>query len=316
MNDNDVTPPTGMLSHKDALHSPKSRSGIWIFLFLILLIADAAFVWLEPYLNLQKPTAPQDMAQIQQRLTGLENSVRALDERVNALSPAPAISSQTEVPQQNVKSAGDIARLQSDLVAMSSALTALQNEVKESGFHVQHVQQMAQNTLACAIAYIQLRATATTSQPFANELATMRDASSGDADFQKALGKIQPFASTGAATIAELQESLIALEASAEQAIDEGQAQNWWGKFVAELKTLVSIRKLHGGNTDAFGAMETDLAKNDLAAVSEDMKHLPRAAQNILNDWREKLEARRTVNDALHDLADHFTVLAKPPGAQ
>jgi hypothetical protein len=313
MSNNDNTPPSPMPSSKDTRRCSKKKCALWLFLFLAVLLGAAA-LFCPYYRGMRTSVQAQDMAQIQQRLTGLENSVRALDERVNALSSsATAAPATSEIPTPNTsaKSASDIARLQSDLVSFSSALSALQNEVKESGSHVQHAQQVTQSTVASAIAYIQLRSTALTNQPFTADLAALRNASPNDADFQKALGQMEPYAATGAETAGELRDDLISLEASASQAMDQSKAQNWWEKFVAELKGLVSVRRLHGGATDAFGAMETDLAKNDLAAALENIKNLPTEAQNVLSDWRGKVEARRTINEALHNLADHFNDLAK-----
>lgn len=292
----------------------KKKSSFWLLVILLLGVGFIALTFSPWYMRMYTPAPAENNAQTQQRLTGLENSVRAINERVDALSSLSSETKTSDVSATSAttkQSASDIARLQSDLVALSSALTALQNEVKESSSHALHSQQTTQSTLAAAIAYMQLRVTAESNQPFTAELSAMREASTNDSDFQLALAKLQPIAATGAPILSELQQSLLTQEASAAQAIDRQKAQNSWDKLMVELKGLVSIRRLHGGATDAFSAMENDLSKNDLSAVLEDIKHLPVEAQTVLNDWRTQVEARQTVNDALHALANHFNDLAK-----
>jgi hypothetical protein len=262
MNDNDISNLPGIPSQKQAPKCGKKKCALWIVLFLVLLLVAVGAAC--QYWRMQTSMATQDVVEIQQRLTGLENSVRALDERVDVLSNAApqAPTASGETPSATTKqSVQDIARLQSDLVAVSSALTMLQNEVKETRSHAQHSQQATQSTLASAIAYIQLRSVALSDQPFTAELSAMRDASPDDTDFQKALGKLEPYAASGAPTASQLRDDLMSLESSASAAIDKQAAQNWWEKFVAELKGLVSVRHIHGGGTDTFAKMHWMILK-------------------------------------------------------
>lgn len=298
----------------------KRKSGGFLKTLVLFILAAALVMVGYAYWCTQnyKVGARPDMAQIEQRLTGVENSVRDLNSRIDTLNnPQPAVSKQaaeteSETQKQiSSKSANDIARMQSDLVALSSALSALQNEVKESGTHMQHAQLATQNAVSSAIAYIQLRSIALTDQPYTYELTSLRDASPDDADFRKAMGRLDIYASTGAPTIQELRDDLIAQEASASQAVTQHNAQNWWQKLLAELEGLVTIRHIHGGPTDAFSAMENDLAKNDLGQALTDMKNLPPEAQDHLKDWAAKAEARRSINDALHSLSDYFSGMTK-----
>ena len=316
MNDNDTT----TLPETPSVYSNKKRFLLWLLLFVVLLIA--AVVFCAPrYLRSQQAMSSSDIAQIQQRLTGLENSIREIDSILydangNLTVQQPTATKEPASKVNDAHTTNEVARLQSDVVALSSALTALQNEVKESSSHAQHSQQTTQSTLASAIAYIQLRSVAQTNQPFTTELTAMREVSPNDAELQQVLGKIQSLAATGAPTPGELHDDLITLEASASQAIDQHAAQNWWEKFLAEIKGLVSVRKLHGGGLDAFSTMENALGKNDLTTTLDAMKSLPLEAQNVLSDWRGKAEARQNINEALRALAGHFTALAKPHNTQ
>jgi hypothetical protein len=195
--------------------------------------------------------------------------------------------------------------LQNDLATLSSALNDLRSEVKQTDSSATQTQKSTQASLAAAIAFIQLREAATSGRKFVNELAAMRKAARNDGDFQQQLGKLESFAPMGAPTFFALQEELISLEGP----IARTTAQTLWQKILTELKSLISVRPLHGGDSVAFTAMERALAQGDGSVALDDMKNLPTDAQTVLNDWRTHVEARQQIDTALQTMADHFTVL-------
>ncbi len=298
---------------------PPCRKKKFLCLLVILAVIGAAIAVLPycPWFNrMHGGLAAQDFAATKQRLTDLESRVEVLDKQLNALNAqatAPAdVKTQAGAPPE---SAAEVAHLQNDMIALSSALAALQTEVKQTGTHAMHSQQATQASLAAAIAFIQLREAATAGRSFTAELAAMRDATKNDTGFQESLSKLEPLAAKGAPALPVLQEELIALETSAATAIAKNDAQTWWEKFLAELRGLVSVRRMHGGGaTDAFTIMETALAQGDIAGALEAMKNLPPDAQQVLNGWREKAEARRAIDENLRALAAHFSALANPSG--
>lgn len=289
-----------------------------LLIFLILIGITAIAFRLSPfYARIMLASQPQAgseiFAQIDQRLTGLENSVRALDERISALTTvAVDQTGATSVSSPPKQPSTDIARMQSDLVALSSALAALQSQVKESETHSQHSQAATQGTLAAAMAFLQLRLKAESSAVFVAEAATLREAAAHDTEIQASLGRIQPLAATGVPTITQLREQFLSLEASMQNAVEKQQANNWWQRFTVTLKGLVSIRRLHDNEGGGFAAIEKDLDTGDLAAALQDVAALPAEAQNVLKDWREKAMARKLLDSALQDMGDHLNAVMKP----
>jgi hypothetical protein len=306
-------------NNPSATPSTSGKSGCWkkklvrLVVFVIVVAgATLAFQFYCPwFVRMHAVQETGTTARLQQQIADMSNKIEALEKRVADLEARPETTSSTTpsaaaITTPNKQSDTAIARLQSDLIALSSAMTALQTEVKQTGTHALHTQQATQGALAQAMAFIQLRETAASGQGFTTDLATLRTASKNDSAIQPLLGQLDADAAKGAPTIASLHEELIALEASAAQAIDKAAAQSWWQRFVAEMKGLVSIRPLHGGTTDAFGIMESDLAKGDVSAALDAEKTLPPQAQEALAGWRERAEARQKIDETLHAIADHF----------
>lgn len=295
-----------LLPHKHSCWKKK------IVCFAITLLAVAGLIAALPFCPWfirmhTQPVAAAETARLQKQVLDVSDGLASLNERVNALA---ARVGQNTVTPATPRQGSDNAAAATDVAALSSAVTALQTQVQQAGSHAAHTRQETQALLAAAIAFIQLRETATTGQGFAPELAAMRAASKNDGTFQNLLGALDFYAAKGAPVAAMLREELLAREAAASQAVDRNAAMGWREKILAELQTLISIRPLHGGGETAFAAMEAALAKNDLAGALTALKTLPPEAQQALGDWQAEAEARQKIDETLRAIADRFTALA------
>jgi hypothetical protein len=248
----------------------------------------------------------------------MENKIEALQRQVDALSTKTEQPADTATGKQ---STADIARLQSDVTALSAAVNGVQSEIKRTGSSAEQSQKITQGALSTAIAFIQLRETALSGQPFAAELAAMRNAARSDGAFQEQLAKLEPYATKGVPTLAGLQSDLLAHESAATAAADRASAKTLLDKIMAELKTLVSVRPMHGDTgTDSsvggFTPMENALARGNIGTALDDLKAMPTPTQTELNGWRENAEARQQIQDALRVMADHFAATANNTSTQ
>jgi hypothetical protein len=206
--------------------------------------------------------------------------------------------------------------MQSDLVALSTALNALEAEVKQSKSDTVEARQTTHNALATAIAFIQLRETAAAGRSFVTDLAALRTLAENDSGFQEPLAQLEPYAIKGAPTIDALREEFLGLEWAASFAFDKATAQNWKQRLLADFRGLISIRPLQGdAASDAFATTEAALASGDLKTALDAAKGLPLEMQPVFKDWLAKAEARQSIDAALHALADRLTTRNAPVSA-
>jgi hypothetical protein len=314
-----VEPGQSAAPASDAVHRPGRRRIIFVCI-LVFALAAVVLAWIAcPWvLRMREARAPQDLVQIQQRMSVIERQMQVLDGRLSELDARMGKNSESEstaAAPTAVPSAA-LAHVQSDLVALSSAVTGLQAELKQTGSTAVHTQQATQSSLAAAIAFIQLRETAEAGRGFVSELAALRAAVKNDGALQEPMGRLEPYAAKGVPTLDTLRTMFMGLESPVSVAIDKAAAQNWRDRLMAELKGLISIRPLHGGGaSDDFTEAEAALVSGDLSAALAATGNLPAEGEDVLKDWRLKAEARQTVDAALHELSDRFiarTELAPP----
>lgn len=239
----------------------------------------------------------------------LQAQIAALDRRIQVLEANRTTVQPTAVEVPAPAAAVDTAaftRLQSDMVAMSSAMAALQTEVKATGATAAEARSTAASVIASAIAYLQLREATANSHAFTNELTVLREAAKNDAALLTAAADIEPYAAVGAPTLATLHTELLEREPAATVAATKAAATTWWQRVLAELQSVISVRPLHGGEGDALAELESATTQNSAAAL-EAFHQLPPATQNYLQDWKTKLEARQHVDQGMAAMAASFT---------
>jgi hypothetical protein len=200
------------------------------------------------------------------------------------------------------------------MVALSSAMSGLQTEVKATGATATQARDVSTTLIASVVAFFELREMAVSGRAYMDELTSFRDVSKTDAVLQTPLAKLEPYAATGVPTLADLHGVLLAHEPNVEVAIAKGTAEHWWQRLLAELQAVITVRHVTGGEGDTLSQLEKSLWKGGIAE-REAFKQLPADAQNDLADWQKQFDARQQVDQALHDIAARFTSLpaAKTP---
>jgi hypothetical protein len=329
MSENDPTLSPGLLPSPAPAPGRSARKATIAFLIIFILLAGGVSVLrhnapgrfplsapnvavaVAPAVDTNTPSAippPSD-----QRLTEMDDKIQALGNEIHTLSAKVEASDHRLEASASKEASADIPRLESDVAALASAVSGIQSEIKRTGATAEQSQKMTQVTLATAIAFIRLRETALSGQPFSGELTAMRTAARNDGDFQEQIAKLGPFAAGGAQNIVGLQNEFLAHEKDAASAVDRAMARTLWDKLLAELQTFVSVRRLNGGDSDdPFVTIESALAHGDVGAALNGFKAMPAAAQSALKDWRTDADARQQVDAALRTMAEHFTAMANP----
>lgn len=244
---------------------------------------------------------------LQEQIDSLSRRVGALESRAGDQAVSNPVTASDSAKDAN---ASALARLQSDVMAMSAAMAALQAEVKATGASAVEARQTSAALIGSAIAFAQLRDAAASGRAFGDELALMREASKQDAVLQGLATKFEPYVA-GVPTLAVLHDELLQREPAVAVVIAKGSAHTWWQRVLAELKGLVTVRPVHGGEGDALAGLEASMAQGSAAALDA-FKNLPTDAQNNLADWQKRLEARQQVDAVLRDMTTHF--VAEPQG--
>ena len=247
---------------------------------------------------------------MQARMESLEARLKIVEDRTELAVPANMAGVVTEASKPEAAPSAETAHIQSDLIALTSAMAALQSEVKATGASTAEVRDNANALVASVVAFLQLRDAVASGRSFADELTMMHDASRNDAALQALLGKLEPVAPTGAPTIDALHDELLQRQPSVAVAIAKSSAQHWWERVLAELQGLVTVRPIHGGEGDALAELETAVTTKSATALDV-FKTLPDGAQKDLADWQKKLEIRKQADDVMHDIVRHYTTLSQ-----
>ncbi len=205
-------------------------------------------------------------------ITDLKSRLGDLDSEVSALSTATA----------------DLDTLRSDVATLNERAT--------------------DPRAAFALAVGQLREDVLAGGSYSETLATADSLAPDDADSKAALATLATWETDGVATRARLAD---ALNAAAYEAVEESRrdaAQGWFDKTVAELASIVSIRRVDGesggaGADDVTARAEARLRQNDLAGAIDEMASLTGAAAEAAAGWLEMARARQAAEQAVDTLS-------------
>lgn len=311
-------------SPKTKPQPPKSRAlGVALTILIASLIIAGIGLW--PRFISKTDHAHSELDALRERLGIVEERADALDGQVKNLNAQFEKIAIVQLPQAQLPAqagpaapspaASDIAHMQSDLVSLSAAVSALQAEMKQTGAGIAQIQQTAQDSLSQAIAFIRLQEVAQTGHGFTQAWQAMQNAAKNNSTLQGLLTKMQPYAEKGAPTSTALQNEFADLRPSVLHALAKANAQNWWQRLAAEFQGLITVRSLENGTAheDALSAIDTDLAQGDLMSALAAIQNLPPAAREALSDFRAQVEARQTIDGALDAIGDQLMAsLAKP----
>lgn len=243
----------------------------------------------------------QKLAAIDGRLAGLEGGGGTTGEA----QPDDSLAAEIAALEQKVADLGSQLSSAADteqLAALTAGLDTLKGEVET-------LQSRATDPRAAfALAVGQLRETVLAGNGYADTLDAARALEPDDAAAKAALQTLAAWQETGVATRARLAE---ALNAAAYQAVDAARrdnAESWFDKTVAELASIVSIRRVDGATgsgsaDDVTARAEARLREGDLGGAIDEMASLTGAAGAAAAGWLETARARQSAEQALDTLS-------------
>lgn len=251
------------------------KTTLFLILFGILLaigVAFAAFQFCPALTRLM--VSAQDttrMDDLERRLEALETETKVLDKSSSAQGG-------------------------SDVASLRDEIDALKNKVTSSSDR-----QAIRETVASALAFIDLRTAANHGRGFASELAALRANADNDPGIVAQVVKLEPFAAKGTPTLAQLHEQLIVAEKAAPA--PESNKPSFLEKAQTLLKPLISLHPLHDPR---LASVEAALRAGNGAEAVQAFDALPEDMKAALASWRTKLEARVSLDETLRALSDYF----------
>ncbi|MDA1071764.1 MAG: mitofilin family membrane protein [Proteobacteria bacterium] len=235
-------------------------------------------------------------AAVADQIQELRSSLAALSEKIEALS------GETTAVADLRSQVGELGTQLSALTSATADLDTLRSDVATLS------ERATDPRAAFALAVGQLREDVLSGDAYADALATADSLAPDDAAAKSALATLQAWQGEGVATRARLAD---ALGAAAFAAVDESRrdaAQGWFDQTVAELASIVSIRRTDGeaggGSADDITARaEARLRQNDLSGAIAEMASLTGAAGDAAAGWLEMARAREAAEQAIDSLS-------------
>jgi hypothetical protein len=245
------------------------------------------------------PTGPQADPALDQRLAGIENSVKSFG---GALSAATKRAEDIATASATARERADAAfkgleTIQGRVDALERAAKATQDKVAENS---------GADTLARrALAIFALRDAAVGGGPYNAELAAAKRAG---IDAAKA-SALEPFANTGIPTDATLAREMSLLLPKLMEVTSSDRRQNagFIDRLQANAGKLIRIHPIgeSGGDDvpDVVARIEAKTARADVRSIASELAKLPPKAREIADAWSKKLAARDAALAAARDLA-------------
>jgi hypothetical protein len=279
----------------------QGRKTAWLIMAVVIIGAVLVVLHIPPKLVGEPPAADltEKNEKLQAQVDTLTHRMTVLEGRVESMDAAsPTVATIPVMEKPDNSAAAGLAHMQSEMASLSSAMTALQTEVKATDTVALEARSKATGFVETMVAFMQLRDIANSGRAFTHELAAMREAAKNDAAILAICARIEPHATEGVPTYAKLFDELRASEPAITTAMAKTEAQTWWQRIMAQLHSLVSVRPLNGdapGNK--LADLESSFDRNGAKAALETFKQLPPEAQTGLADWRKKLETHEQVLD-------------------
>ena len=248
---------------------------------------------LEDRAAVARQNAPEtvDLAPLSGAIDALRARVDAMDSRADGSLEAFRAELETFADQFDSIRAG-IEGVGDRLAAVERRLTQLESA---SG-------GPAGAEAAMVLAVGQLSDLIAASEPFGGALDDIAALAPNDDAVQAALSTLRPLSQSVIASRADLTRGFADIAALVDRAERVGDAQDWIGETLAELRSLVSIRRVDADvDAPAVSRAEAALAQNDLEAAVEAVVALAPTDPAIAG-WVAKASQRVTVDDAIRAL--------------
>ena len=235
---------------------------------------------------------------LNQRLSGIENSMKSLGVALTALTKRTEDLAATSAAARDRADAAfkAVATVQSRVETLAQAAKATQDKVAENGG--------ADASARRALAAFALREAVVSGVPYNAELATVKNIGLDGAK----VSALEPFATAGIPTNAVLAREMSALLPLV-QAAGAATPQNtgFMERLQANAGKLVRIHPVGAPDGDDAPAVLARIgakaAGNDVSAIAAELTKLPPKLRELTDAWSKKLAARHGALAAARDLA-------------
>jgi uroporphyrinogen-III synthase len=236
--------------------------------------------------------------------------------------PDPAIDElrrKLESLESRAAPQSDTSALQSEVVALRTALRALDQVVASQKVSVdkataaatasttgeQKAMAAARGSAVIGIA-ARISAAVASGQPFANDLTLLAPLAQGEAKLGEAIAALQPVATNGVASRANLAAAFPAMAKAA--LADDLADDSFWQRLLGKLKALVSLRRVgadvQGDSAEAkLARAEAAIDAGDVAKAVDLVKSLPPQTSKATADWLARADAHLAAQRAVDQLA-------------
>lgn len=267
----------------------RKRPVLSAFVVLALLIGTAglALVYapLPPFSTLfEGKTGALDA--LERRVDALEAEIRGFREtRPDPLANAPLLTAPEESPLG---------------AEIKSLRERIENEGKEDA-------RLMQRAVAAALTFSALKEDAQNGRGFEERLTTLRALMADNPKVLDLASTMEPFAKEPPLTVAQLTEAFRIEEKNARHLPESTEKTSWLDRIKNILRPLISVTRV---NSERFAPVREALERSKARAALDAVKALSEDVAQGLGPWKEKLEARVALDDAVHEMA---AVLMTPP---
>jgi hypothetical protein len=232
----------------------------------------------------------------------------ALDKRVAALETKPS------------STPSDLSGIQQQIAALTATAGALDSRIAALEKTVKALPAGDPTDAALALVALQIGDAVRAARPFAAEYDTFVALARSRSDLAAAAQPLAGAAKAGLASRAVLTARLRALDDKiATVAPPAPAADDWRGRIVARLRSLVTIRRVDGGGETpaqaAVGKAEQALAGGDLAGAVAALQPLTGSDAEAAKSWLQMAAARLQAEQALREIATLLAAHLGAPGA-
>ena len=248
----------------------------------------------------------ESVAALDRRTADLDARIAAIETAVANPPPADSVDGGAiealaeELATTRAALRGEIADVEA---ALGAALADAGNTVRRAA-----AAETTTQDAGLLLAVGQLLAASSSDQPFSAELAAIAALGEGDGEIAPLVAALAPLAATGVATAPALKSKFGMAASAMLRALDAPADAGWLNKAFAEVKSLVSVRRvggdISGDDPEAVLARaEAHLARGDVAAAVALVDGLG-LDDAVAPGWRAKARNRATVDTGLADLTE------------
>ena len=251
--------------------------------------------------------------QLKQASADTDKSLQRLAQRLDTIEARPAASP------------ADIAGMRKQLADVSTVTAVLTSrpDAIDKAVHAETAHAAAATDAALPLALLQVRDAVAAGRPFAAEYETLAGLAHSRPEIAAVAAPLAEPAKTGVATYAVLAKGLHDLGITlADARATPKQPQNWRQQMLAQLRGLVTIRRIDAGGGSASGPQHAAntaaaaLAIGDLPGAVAAVETLSGAQAERASPWLRMAHQRLAVDAALQRVEALLTAgLDNPPAA-